>query len=524
MNHNKDQRPLDFSAFPQESAEDLYDNAPCGYVSVIPDGTIVRINHTLLNWLDYRHEELLMVKKLSDLFTVGGRIFYETLHLPLLRIQGFVSEINYDLVRKNGSLLPVLANATMVKDEHGKLLLIRTTFFNITDRKKYEVELLQAKKKAEQAARAKDGLLSTVSHEIRTPMHAIVGVTRMLFEQNPAPHQVEYLRILKFSSQNLLNLINDILDFSRIESGKVSLEEKSFPIKQLLEGLLAGIIMRAEEKGIAVDVQLDEQLPDWLLGDALKIGQVITNLMGNALKFTKKGRISLQVKVQELNQAFASLDFAVLDTGIGISADKLVLIFEEFVQASDQINFQYGGTGLGLSISQKLLAMMGSKMVVESQLGQGSKFSFQLVLQRSEPPVQPVEVKESKWPSLKGIKLLLAEDNNFNIMLMTQCLAKWEVEYEVVKNGRLAVEKTALHAYDIVLMDLQLPDLNGFDASRIIRARPGKYLPIVALSASYKQEVFERLASAGIDDFVSKPFDPTDLYNKITTYTRRNTV
>jgi PAS domain S-box-containing protein len=516
--------PIDFSAFPQESVEDLYEHAPCGYASTLPDGTIIRINQTLLGWLGFQKEEI-MHKRLEELFSRGGRIFYETHHLPMLRLQGFIREINYDLIRKDASQLPVLVNATMVNDKHGVPLLIRTMFVNITERKKYEIELLNARKKAEKAARAKSEFLSTISHEIRTPMNAVVGIAHLLQEQNPAPHQQEYLRILKFSAKNLLNLINDILDFSRIESGKVALEEKDFQIWELVGNIMAGLRLKAEEKGLAVDVRLDPQIPQSLMGDALKIGQILTNLVGNAIKFTEKGSVSLGIDLITYSEKCVTLRCSVQDTGIGIAADKLETIFEEFAQADQQINHRYGGTGLGLSISQKLLALMESKVTVESELGKGSCFSFKLTLQQSLPSImrdfhKPPPLRES----LRGIKVLLAEDNAINILIVVQFLKKWGVEYDLVKTGALAVEKCAQVAYDLVLMDLHLPEMDGYEASHKIRERPyGKHLPIIAFSASHKLDVIDRLHLAGINDFVSKPFDPQDLYDKINTYARRLT-
>ncbi len=506
----------------EESAEDLYENAPCGYVSTLPDGTIVKLNLTLLRWTGYGKEELIGTKKIQTLFTTGGKIFFETHHAPLLRMQGFTNELNYSISRKDRTSFPALVNSVLLKDKDGKPMLIRLTIVNLTDRKKYEMELLHARKKAEEATRAKAALLSTISHEIRTPLNAVVGIVNLLKGTGPTPEQTSLLNVLQYSSGHLLSLINDVLDLSRIESGKMELEEKSFPIRELIFSTLASLRVMADEKGLTLHAEIDEQIPALVSGDPVKITQVLTNLIGNALKFTPQGSVKVRLEAREIGDEFLAIDFSVIDTGIGIPPEKQQQIFEEFEQADPGIREQFGGTGLGLSISRKLLQLYGSRLAVESEPGRGSKFFFTLGLKKGAEaygPAAPAKITADPQ-ILKGKILLVAEDSQINVFVITRFLAKWGAQFDVAANGVLAVEKVMQKDYDLVLMDLQMPELNGYEAIRKIRrleSEKYRYLPVIAFSAESGREVTEKAMAAGFAAFFSKPFIPEELLNCIST-------
>ncbi|EPX59714.1 sensory box histidine kinase/response regulator [Cystobacter fuscus DSM 2262] len=510
----------------EESTEDLYENAPCGYLSTRLDGTIIKVNQTFLNWTGYSREELLAGKRFQDVLAIGSKIFHETHYAPLLRMQGFVSELNLELVHKDRQKIPVLINTLQRRDAAGNPLVNRTTVFNISERKKYEQELLLARKKAEQATKAKADFLSMISHEIRTPMNAIVGISNLLRETRLSSEQQEYVRILGFSSENLLNLLNNILDFSKIEAGKVTLEERGFDIRQLIHNTVYSLGVKAEEKGLKVQVDLDERVPACLRGDPIKIGQLLTNLLSNAIKFTERGGVTVALRVQELFPDAASLEFRVTDTGIGISEDRLGPIFEEFTQASYETSMKYGGTGLGLAINRKLLELYGSKMSVQSTPGAGSSFSFNLRLKIGQDAGQPEGPREGApdEQTLRGVKVLVAEDNEVNVFVIERLLRRWGVEFEVVANGHRAMEKVMANAYDLVLMDLQMPELDGYDATRKIRSLPEerfRRLPIIALTASSRIGMDDRLEHAGFTDFVGKPFKLEELFAKLARYASR---
>jgi PAS domain S-box-containing protein len=490
----------------------------------LPDGTFVKINRTFLNWIGYDASELLFQKKFQDLLPIGGKIYYDTHFGPLLQMQGFVNEVQFDIKGRQGQQLPVLVNTIQIKGEDEKPLLHRTTVFNITDRRKYEQELLRAKKEAEAATRVKAEFLSTVSHEIRTPMNAIISIANLLQEMKHTGEQEEYFRILKLSADNLLHLINDILDYSKIEAGRVMLAERSLNLRELISALLYSLNITAEEKGLTIRTDIDERLPAHVLGDPVKIGQVLTNLLSNAIKFTEKGHVLLQLQVQELTQEEVSVDFHIQDTGIGIPQDRLEKVFEEYTQADYETNLKYGGTGLGLTISQKLLALYGSKLAVKSEEGKGTEFSFNLRLKLGKDTSPKKEgIASHPEPSLQGVKLLLVDDNPINVMVVSKYLEKWGIDVDVAGDGAEAVAKVRQQEYELVLMDLQMPGMDGYEATSTIRNfGEDKYrrLPVIALSASSSVDHKDRMDAAGINDFVSKPFNAEVLQSKIAFYTR----
>jgi PAS domain S-box-containing protein len=509
----------------KEEAEDLYQNAPCGYISILPDRTIAKINNVLLNWLGYTREELLFKKKFTDLVSVGGKIYYETHHDPLLKIQGFVNELNYDLVRKDGSMFPCLLNSIVKTDGHGKILLARTTIFDITERKKYEKELLRAKKEAERAAKAKAQLLSVMSHEIRTPMNAVIGLSHILLDDGPREDQVENLKVLKTSAENLLNLLNSILDYSKMDAGKILLDETDFSMQDLVHGVVNTLKIKAEEKGIHLIADFDPNIPPVLTSDSVRITQILTNLVGNAVKFTSDGSVTLDLKLVNISGEDAGILFVVRDTGVGIAENKHSSVFNEFEQAGAEITREYGGTGLGLSITKKLIELLGSAIKVESELGKGSTFSFVLNLKISDKVLvrDSWGAKEIKEGSLKGVKVLLVEDNSVNVMVITKFLKNWQLVYDIASDGKEAFEKILANHYDLVLMDLQMPVMSGYETTEKVRAlKEEKYqkLPIIALTASAVIGENHKVFRVGMNDFVSKPFNPKVLYEKVLQYGR----
>lgn len=373
----------------EESLEELYEHAPCGYISTLPDGTFAKVNQTFLAWTGYEREELLSGRRFQDLLTIGGRIFHETHYAPLLRMQGNVKEIAFDLICRDGRQLPILVNAIQKRDVNGAPLLNRTTIFNASDRRTYEQELLRARQQAEQANQAKARSLSTISHEIRNKLASIMLATQRLEQSGADPKQQKYIQILNSSSQSLLALVNDILDYSKIEAGNVRLEQQRFSLPDLLHDMLARFEDRAEEKQLRLHASIDERLPASLIGDPLKIDVVLTNLISNALKFTHQGSVTLRVQVSDMLDDAVAIDFSIKDTGIGIASAQLSSIFEEFAQASGNTSLKYGGTGLGLAISRKLVQLHGSDIHVTSMPEEGSTFFFTLRLTRTLDVVQP---------------------------------------------------------------------------------------------------------------------------------------
>ncbi|HSF39175.1 MAG TPA: ATP-binding protein [Thermoanaerobaculia bacterium] len=510
------------AAFLEESAEDLYENAPCGYLSALAGGTIVKVNQTFLTWTGYRREDLVERKRFYDLLTAGGRIFHETHYAPLLQMQGAVRELALDLVCADGRRLPVLINSVLRKDGDGQPRLVRTTIFNATDRKEYERELVRERQRAEQAAQTKSDFLAMISHDIRTPLNAIVGVSHLLGRTELSPQQEKLVRILGSSSESLLQLVNQILDFGKIEAGKMSVEERPVDLRLLVREIADRFQLKAQEKGLALRVHVDERVPPGVVGDPVKLDQVLTNLIGNALKFTSEGSVTLALEVRATEPETASIEFRVSDTGIGVAPDRLEHIFDDFTQANYDIGLKYGGTGLGLSISRKLVEMHGSRILVESELGRGTTFSFELRFKTVKDAVAPGAAEVAS--ELQGLKVLVADDNEVNVFVLTGLLRDWGVDFDVVCNGRQAVEHVRARDYDMVLLDLRMPELDGYAAAREIRSLPGERfakLPIFAVSASTRMGLQHEIDAAGFNEFVGKPISPDILLGKMRRYVSR---
>ncbi|MEL6253885.1 MAG: ATP-binding protein [Bacteroidota bacterium] len=384
--------------------------------------------------------------------------------------------------------------------------------------------LLESKEKAEEATRAKSSFLSTMSHEIRTPMNAVIGISHLLLEDEPKESQIPSLKVLEFSSRHLLSLINDILDYSKIEAGKLSFESEAFDLQDLMLNLHKTFSFKARDKNIDLKLSATRKLDHKIKGDFVRLNQILTNLVGNALKFTDKGEVDFGYEIESRTQQESNLYFFVRDTGIGIPQDKIENIFEQFTQASGQTTREYGGTGLGLAICKKLVELQGGEIGLESELGKGTKFWFRLSFLNGEL----LSVKENKpkvynWSkgSLKGMKVLLVEDNRVNVMVGKKYLKKWDIEVEVAENGQIAVDLISANNYDLILMDLNMPVMDGLSATENIRKIEGKYfseLPIIALTADVSENVKENILQSGMNDYLTKPFDPEDLFRSLSSH------
>ncbi len=389
--------------------------------------------------------------------------------------------------------------------------------------KELELELIRSRDMAEKAAMAKSQFLSVMSHEIRTPMNAVIGFTHLLIQQSPRPDQLEFLNFLKFSAENLLVLINDILDFSKIEAGKVEFENVDFSIKDLITNIRLALLQKANEKNIQLKLMLDHDLPNAVTGDPVRVGQILTNLISNAVKFTSKGKVTISAVLAQGSDGHSVIDFEVIDTGIGIPADKLENIFESFTQASADTTRKYGGTGLGLTITKRLLQLMGSEIKVSSEPGKGSTFYFSLSFKNSSKLLKQEAPGEGyqKLKALTGIRLLIAEDNPINVILAKQFMKQWDVECDIAENGEIALMLVKTNNYDMVLMDLQMPEMDGYKTTQEIRKLPEqKYqlLPIIALTASAMLDIKDHAFTVGMNDYLSKPFNPNELHRKIAYY------
>jgi len=384
--------------------------------------------------------------------------------------------------------------------------------------------------KAEKSSHAKSEFLSTMSHEIRTPLNAVIGMSDLLMMGSPRPDQEENLEILKFSASNLLAIVNDVLDFNKIESGKVVFENIRFNLGELMHNICGGQIIKANEKGLIFKLKVDDVLRNKIvIGDPTRITQIIFNLVSNAIKFTRQGYVEVKVNCLEDRHNHVNIRFSVKDSGIGIERDNLNAIFEPFTQESVTTTRKYGGTGLGLAIVKRLLELRGVQMQVISKPGHGSEFSFNLDLpvatEKAEEPMAAIEINNAQADQyMANLHILVAEDNTVNTMLMKKFFSKWKVKSSFAENGERAVEMMQYGNFDIVLMDLQMPVLNGFEAAIEIRKMPDPHkstVPIIALTASALTDIREKVFSAGMNDYVSKPFKPDELKEKIITLVSR---
>ena len=419
--------------------------------------------------------------------------------------------------KKDGSIYWNDMNLVPVEDERGTYTHWISVHRDITDRKNTQEALLKAKILAEDSMKSKEQFLANMSHEIRTPMNAVIGMTNLLLNTDLNSEQEEYLEIIKQSSESLLVIINDILDFSKIESGKITFESTSFSLKNLIQKVISILNIKAVQKGLSLTYFISDACPNMIMGDSVRLDQILINLVGNAIKFTNEGRVKIRVEVEQTVDDQVMILFSVIDTGIGVSPDKLETIFESFSQAGNDTTRKFGGTGLGLAITKQLVELQGGKIWVNSQLGNGSRFNFLLPFKLSKSSQEPVAAKPKQKTSKKfyGRHVLLVEDNHFNQIVAKKTLSMFQVKCDVAENGRIALEKLHENSYDLILMDIQMPEMDGYEASKQIRklSEPVSNIPIIAMTASALKGDEQKCLQAGMNDYISKPFDPDHLFD-----------
>jgi two-component system, sensor histidine kinase len=385
--------------------------------------------------------------------------------------------------------------------------------------------LRSAREQAEQGLVAKSEFLSTMSHEIRTPLNSVIGMSYLLLKNNPRPDQVEQLDVMIFSANNLLNIVNDILDFNKMEAGKITFEHIETDIAFIAGNVVNSLKNYAQDKGIDLQLDIDSELKNKVLGDPTRISQIITNLAHNAIKFTPSGFVKVIIQVKNQTPRSITLDIKVKDTGIGISKAKQALIFERFTQADSSTSRGFGGTGLGLAICKRILELQNSTLHLDSEVGMGSTFYFTQTFEKGPVIIEKQNI-DNNLPLKEGkpftdISILLVEDNAMNVMVAQTFLKRWGATIDVAENGLDAVNKLDVTKHKLILMDLHMPVMDGYEAARKIRAK-GITIPIIALTATIPAEVEYDIRQAGMNDIVAKPFLPDELYRKVLHYVTEN--
>ena len=420
----------------------------------------------------------------------------------------------------------ISTNLAPVINKDGNIIGLIGVSQDVTQQKLYEVELEKAKELAEQGMKAKSLFLANMSHEIRTPLNGIIGMSQIIMQTDLTEKQNEYFRTIINSGDSLISLINDILDFSKIEAGKIEFDNKNFQIGDILYDISNILSIRAEDKGLEFSYTIDEKIPGILNGDRYRIKQIILNLANNAVKFTEKGRVNIKVILHKEESDNVVLKILVEDTGIGISEEKIPKLFLSFSQIDASTTKTYGGTGLGLAISKKLSQMMNGDIGVESKLDEGSTFWFTIKVKHAEKVVDKVENEDNsieKFEIREGLKVLLAEDNVVNQKIASFNLKKLGYSIVIAENGEMAVQKFQQEKFDLILMDIQMPVMNGFDASIKIREIEKENpesdpIPIIALTANAMKGDMEKCISAGMDSYLSKPFKTNELLSTLKSF------
>ena len=525
--------------------------------TIDPNGNITDVNEAMVKATDKTREKLVGTN-LSIYFVEtekANEIYKEVFSRGRI--------LNYPLTIIDGMLTDVLVNGSVYKDELGGVLGAVIVARDITDLKRIEKELTEAKvvaefatgvaevaktkaeeaksvaesatrtaenathiaedatRIAEYAVKAKQQFLSNMSHEIRTPMNAIIGFTKVVLRTELTGRQKEYLTAIKLSGDSLIVLINDILDLAKVDAGKMIFEATPFKMALSIAAMLHLFETKIQEKNLELVKEYDTTIPEVLVGDPVRLHQIILNLVSNAVKFTTSGKIIVKAQLLKQNKETVTIEFSVRDTGIGLHENKLHKIFENFQQASSNTSRLYGGTGLGLAIVKQLVESQGGSIDVKSKINEGSTFSFILNFAKTDAEVET----ETEWveidTNIKGIKVLVVEDIALNQLLMKTLLDDFGFEGDIVSNGKIAIEKLQTKSYDIILMDLQMPEMNGFEATKYIRNQMNSKIPIVALTADVTTVDLAKCKEVGMNDYIAKPIDEKLLYAKMVSLVRR---
>lgn len=539
---NKELEALSYSAkLASQYSLSLIEASRDPLVTISTEGKITDMNEATVIITGMLREELIG----SDFFNyftdeqMAREVYQEVFE------KGSVADAPLTLRHKDGKLTDVLFNGSVYKDDNGNVMGVVIVARDVTDQKRIEKELVEAKifaelateiaeeeKRnaeaatliAENAVKAKQQFLSNMSHEIRTPMNAIIGFTKVVLKTDLNEKQKEYLSAIKMSGDALIVLINDILDLAKVDAGKMTFEKVPFKLSASISAMLHVFETKIHEKNLKLVTEYDTNIPQVLLGDPVRLHQIILNLVSNAIKFTSKGKITVSVHLINEDEESVTVEFAIADTGIGIEEEKIDTIFDDFQQATSGTSRLYGGTGLGLAIVKQLVEPQGGTVSVKSQIKEGSTFSFVLRFLKTNAEAALETEIVALETEIKNIKVLVVEDMPLNQLLMKTLLDDFGFERDIAENGKIAVEKLQNESYDVVLMDLQMPIMNGFDATEYIRNTLKSDIPIIALTADVTTVDLAKCKAVGMNDYIAKPVDERLLFSKIVSVVKKHSI